>query len=329
MKAIVLTAAGGPEVLEEQDRPNPVPGPGQIRVRVLASALNRADLLQRRGHYPAPSGSPPDIGGIEFAGEVETLGKGSVLWAVSDRVMGLVGGGAHAEYVVLHEREAIAVPAALGWEEAAAIPEVFLTAYDALFLQLGLRMGERLLVHAAGSGVGTAAIQLAALAGAESIGTSRSEGKLERARTLGMGFGVNAAAGDWPAAVLAHTGGKGVHAVLDLVGGSYLAGNLEVLAPRGRLIVVGLTAGARAEIDLGQVVAKRLSIRGTVLRARPLEEKIALARDFSDRVLPSFVSGRLKPVIDSVFRFAEVREAHERMEGNETFGKVVLTWGDS
>lgn len=326
MRAVVITAAGGPEVLEERERPTPEPGPAQIRVRVRASALNRADLLQRRGGYAPPPGVPADVPGLEYAGEVDAVGAGVGMWAPGSRVMGIVGGGGHAEYLCVHEREALAVPDGMSWEEAAAVPEVFLTAYDALFAQLGVRMGERVLIHAVGSGVGTAAVQLLRVAGAISIGTSRTAAKLERARELGLDHAVDASAGDWAARVEELTGGEGVSAVLDLVGGSYLAENLRVLAPRGRAIVVGTVAGGKGELNLGLLLRKRLHLVGTVLRSRPLEEKIALARDFADHVLPLLASGRVKPVVDRVLTFAEIHEAHALLESNDSFGKVVLRW---
>ncbi|MDP9203414.1 MAG: NAD(P)H-quinone oxidoreductase [Gemmatimonadota bacterium] len=326
MKAIVITRAGGPEVLEVQERPKPEPGAGQIRVRVRASALNRADISQRRGNYPAPPGAPADISGMEYAGEVDALGPQSSLWRVGSRVMGIVGGGGHAEYLCVHEGEAIPVPASLSWEEAAAIPEAFITAYDALFNRLQLQSGETVLIHAAGSGVGTAAIQIARVSGATVVGTSRSAGKLERAKQFGLDVAIDASRGDWAAEVEAALGAERVHAIMDLVGGSYLDGNLRVLAQWGRIVVVGLTAGARAELNMAVLLRKRVTMVGTVLRARALEEKISLAREFSERVIPLFEKGRLRPVVDRVFSFSEIRAAHELMESNETFGKIVLRW---
>jgi NADPH:quinone reductase len=326
MRALVITRPGGPEVLSLEDRPIPQPGPGEIRVRVHASALNRADLLQRRGNYPAPPGAPADIPGLEYAGEVDAVGEGAGLWALGNRVMGIVGGGGHAEYVVVHEREAIRVPHSLGWEEAAAIPEVFLTAYDALFRQLDLTMGERLLILAVGSGVGTAALQLASAAGATVIGTSRTADKLKRAAEMGLEVGVDTSREDLAEAVNQATYGSGVHAVLDLVGGKLLEASLRVVALRGRVVVVGTTGGAKVEVDLGLLLRRRIHLFGTVLRSRPLEEKIALAREFSNSVLPLISSGRIRPIVDSVFPFDAIRAAHERMEENASFGKIVLTW---
>jgi putative PIG3 family NAD(P)H quinone oxidoreductase len=326
MRAIVITRAGGPEVLEDHERPTPEPGLGQVRVRVRASARNRADLHQRAGNYPAPPGVSPDIAGMEYAGEVETVGPSSTLWPVGSRVMGIIGGGAHAEYLCIHEREVLPMPRGMSFEDAAAIPEVFLTAYDALFRQLDVGLGERVLVHAIGSGVGTAALQLGVLAGATVIGTSRSAPKLERAKALGLVHAIDTSATDWAERVEALAGANGVHALMDLVGGGYLRDNLRLLAPRGRLVVVGLTAGNRAEIDLGVVLRKRLNIVGTALRSRAMEEKITLAREFSQRVVPLFESGALRPVIERVMSFGEIRAAHEEMTANTNFGKLVLRW---
>lgn len=326
MKAVIITRPGGPEVLEVQERPKPEPGVGQIRVRVRASALNRADLMQREGNYPVPPGVSAEISGMEYAGEVDALGASAALWKIGDRVMGIIGGAGHAEYLCVNEREAIPLPKALSWEDAAAIPEVFLTAYDALFNRLALRAGETVVIHAVGSGVGTAALQMARVAGASVVGTARSAGKLQRAKELGLDYGIDASRGEWAVQVEAAIGAGRVHAVLDLVGGNYLEGNLRVLGSRGRVVVVGLPAGATAPFNMGVLLRKRLTIVGTMLRGRPVEEKIALARDFAERIIPLFDAGRLQPVVDRVFPFKEIRAAHELMESNETFGKIVLRW---
>ena len=327
MKAVIITRPGGTEVLELEDRPLPQPAGGEIRVRVRASALNRADILQRQGTYPVPPGAPADIAGIEYAGEVDALGQGVTLWKIGDRVMGIVGGGGHAEYLVVQEREAMRAPTSMSWEDAAAIPEAFLTAYDALFARLNLRPRETLLIHAVGSGVGTAGLQLAKVIGARVIGTARSADKLQRATQLGLDIAIDASRGDWAAEVEKSAGPGAVSAVLDLVGGNYLDGNLRVLATKGRIVIVGLTAGSIAPMNLGVLLRKRASMIGTVLRARPLEEKIALATEFSDRMVSFFESGKLKPIVDRVFSFGEIRAAHELMESNASFGKIVLTWG--
>jgi len=326
MKAVVITRPGGPEVLEIQERSKPDPGLGQIRVRVRASALNRADLLQRKGDYPVPPGYPADISGMEYAGEVDALGPGTSLWKIGECVMGIIGGAGHAEFLCVHEREAMPVPRNLSLEDAAAIPEVFLTAYDALFKRLDLRIGETLLIHAVGGGVGTAAVQIARVIGARVVGTARSADKLERAKSLGLEIGIDASNGDWAARVEAELGGQHVQALVDLVGGNYLEGNLRVIAVRGRIVVVGLTAGATTPFNMGTLLRKRATIVGTVLRSRSLEEKIALAREFSAQVIPLFEAGRLKPVVDQAMPFDRVRDAHSLMESNKTFGKIVLRW---
>lgn len=240
--------------------------------------------------------------------------------------MGIVGGGGYAEYVVVHEREAIPVPEALSWEEAGAVPEVFVTAHDALFTRGRLAMGETVLVHAVGSGVGTAALQLAKAAGATVLGTSRTASKLDRAAELGLDVAILAGAEDFADAALDATGGRGADLVLDLVGGAYLPRNLASLAPLGRIVVVGLTSGAFGEIDLGVVLRKRLTMVGTSLRTRPLEEKIVAAQAFTRQVLPLLADGRIRPIVDTTVDMADAPRAHRRMEANQNFGKIVLVW---
>jgi len=324
MRGVVITAAGGPEVLAiVGDLPEPQPGPFEVRVRVAASALNRADLLQRRGLYPAPRGAPAQIPGIEMAGVVESLGAHVTRWQLGDQVMAVVGGGANAELVVLHEREAVRVPTGLDLVSAAAIPEVFMTAFDAAVLQGGLASGQWLAVNAVGSGVGTAAIQIARAIGARSIGSSRTPDKLVQAVGLGLGAGGP----DLVAAARAVTGegDPGIAAVvLDLIGGPGLAATLSVLRPRGTLVLVGLVAGLRAELPLDLVLRRRLHVVGTVLRARPIEEKLALAQAFEERIVPLFEANMLVPVVDRVLPLAAIAEGHRALEANETFGKVVL-----
>ncbi len=322
---MVITEPGEPDVLEVQGRPVPSPGPGQIRVRVRAAGVNRADLLQRRGLYPPPPGWPEEVPGLEYAGEVDATGRGAELWSPGDRVMGLVGGGGYAEFVVVHEREAMAIPDQLSFEEAAAIPEVFITAHDVLFTQLSLEMGERLLIHAVGSGVGTAGLQLAKAAGVTVFGTSRSAWKLERAAELGLDLAIDTSKEDFSEVVSRETEGEGVNAILDLVGGSYLAGNIRCLAPRGRLIVVGLTAGRTAELDMGLLLRKRLSIVGTSLRMRDLEEKIAAAEALEVHFGKLLADARLRPIVDRVLLLEEAAEAHRLMEENSNFGKLILS----
>ncbi|HEV2705724.1 MAG TPA: NAD(P)H-quinone oxidoreductase [Pyrinomonadaceae bacterium] len=327
MRAVRIAAHGGVEGLEVVETERPQVSADRVRVRVRAAGLNRADLLQRRGHYPAPAGAPADIPGLEFAGEVEALGEEARGYSVGERVFGITAGGAQAEYVVVPESALARVPENLSWVEAAAVPEVFITAHDALFTQARLAIGESVLVHAAGSGVGTAAVQLARAAGAGRIyGTARTAEKLERARLFGLDEAV--AVGDDPEAfaraVREWTQGAGVNVILDLVGASYLAANLSALAMRGRMMLVGTLGGSSAPFDFRAVMGKRLNITGTVLRARSTEEKARAVRLFAQQVVPLLATARVRPVIDRAFPLDEVRAAHTRLESNETFGKVVL-----
>lgn len=327
MRAVVIGGPGGPEVLElRDDVPDPEPGPGEVRVRVAATAVNRADVLQRRGGYPAPAGSSPNISGLEYAGVVDAVGPATSRWPVGARVMGLVGGGGYAEYVVVREDEAVAVPEGLDLTGAAAVPEVFMTAHDALFTQAGLAAGQVVLVHAAGSGVGTAAIQLSKAAGVRVIGTSRSAWKLERALQLGLDVAVDVSGEDFVEVVQRETGGRGCDVVLDLVGGDYLAGNMRASASQAKIMVVGLVAGATTQIDMRMLMSRRLTLRGTVMRARTATEKAEVARAFERDVLPLFAEGRIAPVIDRVMDAADAARAHALIETNQTFGKIVLAW---
>jgi NADPH2:quinone reductase len=328
-RAVRITTPGGPEVLTLGEIEVADPGPGQVLVEVAAAALNRADLLQRRGLYPAPEGVPADVPGLEYAGRIAARGPGAHRFEVGDPVMGIVGGGGMATYLVAHEREVIPTPPGLAPSEAAAIPEAFLTAYDALFLQAGLKAGETALVHAVASGVGTAATQLIRWAGARVLGTSRSQEKLERCAALGLDVGILVPR-DAPAfvdAVREATDGQGAEVILDLVGGPYVPENLRAVAVLGRIVLVGVVGGTSVEVPLFNLLRKRAILRGTVLRARPLEEKIALALDFARCVVPAFgEDGPLHPVIDEVLPMTAIAEAHARMEANRTFGKLVLTW---
>jgi putative PIG3 family NAD(P)H quinone oxidoreductase len=320
MRAIAITRSGGPEVLAVVDRDLPEPSRGEVRVRVRATAVNRADVLQRMGAYPAPPDSPPDIPGLELAGEVAALGPGVERLAIGDRVFGLVGGGAYAEAVVTHERALARIPDGMSFEHAAAIPEAFVTAHDAIVTQAGLRGGEVLLVHAAGSGVGTAAVQLGRALGAYVIGTARTADKLARAAALGLDAQVVPDdAGRFAAQVK-----PAPHVVLELVGGGYLAEDTRCVVPLGRIVLVGLLAGAKAELDLGLVLRKRLRIFGTVLRSRPLEEKLAAMRAFEDQIVPLIARGKLAPVIDTVMDLDQAAAAHARMASNAGVGKIVL-----
>lgn len=316
-------------MLEVRDAAEPQPGPEEILVRVHASALNRADLLQREGKYPAPPGWPADIPGLEFAGEVAACGGRARKWQVGQRVFGLVGGGAHAEFVTIHERAVAGIPANLSWSQAAAVPEAFITAHDALWVQANLRPGERVLIPAVGSGVGLAAVQLARAIGAEPYGTTRTASKIDGAREYGLAAG--AVIGDPIAELPEHTRewtqGKDFDVVIDLAGGGYTRAAVEALAPKGRLMLVGTVAGGKAELPIGVIMGKRLTIRGTVMRTRAIEERIATLGSFAAEVAPLFARGELRANIDSEFPLDEIRAAHERLASNETFGKVVVRMG--
>ncbi len=325
MRAAIITRPGGPEVFEVRDVARPEPGTGEVLVRIRASALNRADLLQREGRYPAPPGWPADIPGMEIAGEVGACGPATSLWKVGDRVFGIVGGGGNAQFIVTHERTLAAIPENLDWREAAAVPEAFITAHDALVTQAEVRPSERVLIHAVGSGVGLAAVQLARAAGALPLGDARTAAKIERARSLGLadGFVVDDI-GALAQRVTERTNGAGVEIVLDLVGGEYLAASIAAAAPEGRIILIGTMGGRDASLPLGVILGKRLTLRGTVLRARPLEEKIIATRAFAAQVVPLLASGAVRPVVDRVFPLDQIGDAHRYLESNATFGKVVI-----
>ena len=326
MRAAVMSETGGPEVFRIEERPDPRPGPDELLVAVHASALNRLDLGQRRGGYPAPPGIPADIPGVEAAGEVIEVGERVTAWKRGDRVMALLSGGGYASRVVVHERMAMRVPDNLTYQQAASIPEVFLTAFDAIVLQCGLVSGESVLIHAVGSGVGTAAVQIAAAASCMTFGTAGSKEKLERAHVLGLDVGINYREEDFGAVVQERTGGRGVEVILDVIGGPYWQQNMDALAVQGRMIIVGSMGGNKIE-DFGGLSRKRATVRGTGLRGRPLEEKATLTQEFARRVLPLIARGRIVTVIDSVFPLDQVADAHRRMESNENFGKIVLAIG--
>lgn len=324
MKAIVTTGPGGIDVLRMGVRADPVPARGELLVRVRATALNRADLLQRRGLYPPPEGAP-DILGLEMAGEVVAPVPGCEGWTPGDRVFALLPGGGYAELAAVPGAMAMRIPGTLSFEEAAAVPEVFLTAYLNLFDLGGLGPGGTVLIHAGASGVGTAAIQLAREAGAVALVTAGSPEKIARCLALGARAGWNHREGPFAPWVAAQTGGRGVGVILDFVGAPFFEQNVRSLAVDGAMIVVGTLGGGRAEkVDLGVVLSRRLRIVGSALRSLPLERKIALTKRFAAFGLPRLADGRLRPVVDSVFDWNEVAKAHARMESNANIGKIVL-----
>ena len=330
MRAAVVTNPGGLEdAFEVQEVPDPVPGHDEVLVAVKASALNRADLLQRRGRYNGPPGTRNDIPGLEAAGVIEAVGDRVVGWKPGDRVMALLGGMGYASKVTVHERMLMPVPPNLTFEEAASIPEVFLTAYDALFMQCELVMGESVLIHAAGSGVGTAAIQMAAAQGCRIFGTAGSQEKLDAANELGLDVGINYTEEDFAAVIEEQTGGEGVDVILDVIGGPYWHQNMKSIALKGRMIIVGSMGGAAVEGMVTSALSqKRASVRGTLLRGRPLEEKATLIQAFNHRVMPLFADETIRPIIDRVFPLDQVGAAHAYMESNANFGKIVLKIDD-
>lgn len=318
----MLESYGGPEVLTLREVPDPVPGPDEVLVEIVSTAVNRADVLQRRGAYPGPP-MAHEIPGLELAGRVVGAGERAARWSLGDAVMGVVGGGAYAERIAVHERQLVPVPAAVPLADAGAIPEVFITAWDAMVVQGGLTAGRTVLVHAGASGVGTAAIQYAKAMGARVLVTA-SAGKLAACRELGADVAVDHGSEDFVAATRDLTGGRGVDVIVDLVGGDYLARNVEAIRLGGCIVSVGLVGGASGTMPLGLLMAKRATLTGTVLRARPLEEKIAATQRFEQEVVPFLADGRCRPVVDSRFPLAEVAAAHERIESNANVGKIVL-----
>jgi putative PIG3 family NAD(P)H quinone oxidoreductase len=326
MRAVVLRSHGGPEVLGLEAVPEPEPGPEEVVVDIRATAVNRADLLQRLGLYPNPYPEALEIPGLEFAGTIRSLGDRVRAWQIGDRVMAITGGGAYAERIAVHERQLMAIPASVSVEDAAAIPEVFLTAWDALVVQGGLTSGRWALVHAGASGVGTAAIQLAKALGAR-IAVTCSAGKVEACRALGADVVVDYGAQDFVAEVKQATGDAGVDVVLDVIGGDYVDRNIQSVRVGGRIVQVGVMGGGATTVNVGALLPKRASLIGTVLRARPIEEKIAISRRFAAEILPLFEAGRLRPVIDSRVDLDHIADAHRRMETNANVGKIVIDVG--
>lgn len=323
LRGVLIREPGGPDVLAVQEVPDPVPADGEILIRNRATALNRADVLQRMGFYPPPPGAS-EVPGLECAGEVEALGPGVTGIKIGERVFALLAGGGYAEKVTLPAEVAMPIPDCLDFEQAAAVPEVFTTAYDNLVNYGRIRKGDWALVHGGGSGVGTACIQLLKRLGASVAVTVGSKEKAERCLALGADAAINYKEEAFDEAARAVTGGRGVDVVLDIIGGAYLERNLKSLAPDGRLVIIGAMGGLQGEINLGLMLGKRLSIQATTLRARPVEYKARLARQIEAEVLPGLADGSIVPVIDRVFDLSEVAEAHRLMESNAHFGKIVL-----
>ena len=322
MRAVVLHAHGGPEVLTIESVPDPIPGPDEVVVDIAASAINRADVLQRMGLYPDPRRTQPEIPGLEFSGTVSRLGERVTMWRIGDQVMAIDAGGGYAEKIATHERQLIAVPAMVSLHDAAAIPEVFLTAWDALVVQGGLTSGRWALVHAGASGVGTAAIQIAKAIGAR-IAVTCSAGKAQACFDLGADEVFTRSPHDW-LSVARESVPNGFDVVLDVIGGDEVERNLQAVAVKGRIVQVGVMGGGSVAMNVGMLLAKRVTWIGTTLRARPIEEKVALTRRFAAEVAPLFATGALRPVIDSRYPFERIAEAHARMEANANTGKILI-----
>jgi NADPH2:quinone reductase len=325
MKAVTFTQFGEPDVLSITEREKPTPKSEELLVKVHAAAMNRADLLQRRGRYPAPEGAS-DILGLEISGEVVACGDKITNFKLGDRVFGLVGGGGYAEYCVMDQGLALKMPENWTYPEAAAIIEAFVTANETIFELGKLAAGQSIMIHAGGSGVGTAGIQMAHLIGAEVLTTAGSEKKLKKALELGATEGIDYKIDDFEKVVLEKTQGRGVDVVEDFIGAGYFEKNLAILKPGGTLVQVGLMRGNRVELDLRFMMDRHLQIKGFILRKRSLDEKRAMVRRFADRWMSALEKGQLKPIIDSVFPMNMVQDAHRYLESNSNFGKVVLSW---
>jgi NADPH2:quinone reductase len=324
MTAIAIRAPGGPEMLVPEQRPVPVPGAGEILVKVAAAGVNRPDVMQRQGLYPPPAGAS-DIPGLEIAGTVAALGPEATRWRIGDRVMALVSGGGYAQYCAAHESHAIAIPDNLSFAEASAVPETFFTVWHNVFERGRLKSGETLLVHGGTSGIGTAAIQLAKAFGARVITTAGSAEKCEAARKLGADVAVNYKTEDFVKATKEATGDKGAELILDMVGGEYIARNYEAAAVEGRIVQIAFQGSPKATVDFRRIMLKRLHHTGSTLRARSVPDKAAIAAAVTEKVLPLIASGRVRPVMDSSFPLAEAAKAHARMESSVHIGKIVLT----
>ncbi len=324
MTAIAIREAGAPDVLTPEQRPVPRPGAGEILVKVAAAGVNRPDVMQRKGLYPPPPGAP-DIPGLEIAGTIAARGPGVSRWKDGDAVMALVAGGGYADYCVVHESNALPVPAGLSLVEAAAIPETFFTVWSNVFERGGLKSGETLLVHGGTSGIGTTAIQLAKAFGSRVVTTAGSDEKCEACRKLGADIAINYKTQDFVAETKQATGGKGANVILDMVGGDYIERNYEAAGVDGRIVQIAFQGKSKATVDFRRLMLKRLTHTGSTLRSRPVAEKAAIARALETNVWPHLAAGRVKPVVFKTFPLAEAAAAHALMESSAHIGKIVLT----
>jgi len=324
MKAIIITHPGGPEVLQLTERPKPSFGPGEVLVKVMAAGINRPDVYQRKGNYPPPAGAPQDIPGLEIAGTVAEVGANVSRWKVGDKVCALVIGGGYAEYCNVPDGQCLPVPGKLSFIEAASLPETFFTVWSNVFDRGKLQPGESLLVHGGSSGIGVTAIQIAKALGSRVYVTAGSDEKCRFCEALGAGRSINYKTENFAEVIKDLTDGKGVDVILDMIGGDYTPGNIQSLANEGRLVLINTMKGKDAQVDLAAVMRKRLVITGSMLRAREVEFKAAIARKLEEIVWPLLASGKIKPVIYKVFSAEEAAKAHALMESGEHIGKIVL-----
>ncbi|WP_028656994.1 NAD(P)H-quinone oxidoreductase [Nocardioides sp. J54] len=324
MRAVTQSEPGGPETLVVTELPDPTPGPGEVLVEVAATAVNRADLLQRQGHYPPPPGASEVIG-LECSGTVAAVGEGVTRWAVGDQVCALLAGGGYASLVVVPEGQVMPVPDGIDLVTAAALPEVACTVWSNVFMVAGLRPDEVFLVHGGAGGIGTFAIQLASRFGARVFTTAGSEDKLARCRELGAEVAISYREQDFVEVVREATDGHGADVVLDNMGAKYLERNVDVLASEGRLVIIGMQGGTRAELNIGKLLSKRGAVIATALRARPVEGKARICASVVEHVWPLVADGSVRPVVSAVLPLDEVAEAHRRIEGGDNIGKVLLT----
>ena len=326
MKAIVITAPGGPDVLQRQERPLPVAGPREVLVKVSAAGVNRPDVYQRKGGYPPPKGAPGDIPGLEVAGTIVAIGDKTTHWKVGDKICALVSGGGYAEYCKIPQGQCLPVPGKLTFVEAASLPETFFTVWSNVFDRAKLRAGESLLVHGGSSGIGVTAIQMAAALGSKVYVTAGSDEKCKFCEELGATKAINYKTEDFSAVIHQLTDGQGVNVILDMIGGDYTAGNISSLAQEGRLVLINAMNGKDVQIDLAQVMRKRLTITGSMLRSREIEFKSAIARSLEQHIWPLLASGKIKSVVNAVFPAEEAAKAHSLMESSAHVGKIILSF---
>jgi NADPH2:quinone reductase len=324
MRAVEITAPGGPEVLKPAQRPLPVPKPNEILIKVAAAGVNRPDILQRMGLYAVPPDAS-DLPGLEVAGEVVAHGAAVKLWKAGDKVCALVHGGGYAEYCVAPEVQALPIPKGLSPIEAASLPETFFTVYSNVYDRAGLRPGESLLVQGGSSGIGVTAIQMAAATGNRVFATAGSDEKCSACVRLGAERAINYRTQDFAEEIKAATGGKGVNVILDMVGGDYVPKELKCLAEEGRLVFIAFLRGPKTELDINEVMRKRITISGSTLRPRPVEFKGAVARSLRDKIWPLIDAGKIKPQVFKTFPLAQASDAHRLMESSQHIGKLVLT----